>query len=81
MNKSKKFSLAFRERAVRLAKEHRGEYPSRWVAIESIAPDLPSVALPMIRRESRVRPFAAEVALPPKHRVRARAIGSVEGMM
>jgi transposase-like protein len=29
-----------RERAVRLVQEHRGEYPSLWAAIESIAPKI-----------------------------------------
>ena len=37
MNKSKKFSPEVRERAVRLVQEHRGEYPSLWAAVESIA--------------------------------------------
>ena len=37
MNKSKKFSPEARERAVRLVQEHRGEYPSLWAAVESIA--------------------------------------------
>jgi transposase-like protein len=27
-----------RERAVRMVQEHRGEYPSLWAAVESIAP-------------------------------------------
>ena len=40
MNKSNKFSPEVRERAVRLALEHRGEYPSLWAAIESIAPEI-----------------------------------------
>ena len=41
MNKrSKKFSPEVRERAVRLVQEHRGEYPSLWAAIESIAPKI-----------------------------------------
>ena len=40
MNKSNKFSLEVRERAVRLVQEHRGEYPSLWAAIESIAPKI-----------------------------------------
>jgi len=39
MNKSNKFSPEVRERAVRLVQEHRGEYPSLWLAVESIAPD------------------------------------------
>ena len=38
MNKSKKFSPEMRERAVRMVQEQRGEYPSLWSAIESIAP-------------------------------------------
>jgi transposase len=29
-----------RERAVRMVREHRGEYPSLWAAIESIAPKI-----------------------------------------
>jgi transposase len=40
MNKSNKFSPEVRERAVRLVQEHRGEYPSFWAAIESIAPKI-----------------------------------------
>lgn len=40
MRKSTKFSLEVRERAVRLVQEHRGEYPSLWAAIESIAPKI-----------------------------------------
>ncbi|WP_134143809.1 IS3 family transposase [Paraburkholderia sp. BL6665CI2N2] len=40
MNKSNKFSVEVRERAVRMVQEHRGEYPSQWAAIESIAPKI-----------------------------------------
>ncbi len=35
-----KYSPEVRERAVRLVQEHRGEYPSLWAAIESIAPKI-----------------------------------------
>lgn len=35
-----KFSPEVRERAVRLVQEHRGEYPSLWLAVESIAPKI-----------------------------------------
>ena len=42
MNKSSKFSPEVRERAVRMVQEHRGEYPSLWAAVESIAPKIPS---------------------------------------
>jgi transposase len=37
MRKSPKFSPEMRERAVRMVQEHRGEHPSLWAAIESIA--------------------------------------------
>ena len=40
MNKSNKFAPEVRERAVRMVQEHRGEYPSLWAAIESIAPKI-----------------------------------------
>ena len=40
MNKSTKFSPEVRERAVRMVQEHRGEYPSLWAAVESIAPKI-----------------------------------------
>ena len=35
-----KYSPEVRERAVRMVLEHRGEYPSLWAAIESIAPKI-----------------------------------------
>ena len=38
--KSNKFSPEVRERAVRMVREHRDEYPSLWAAIESIAPKI-----------------------------------------
>ena len=44
MNKSTKFSPEVRERAVRMVQEHRGEYPSLWAAVESIAPKIGCVA-------------------------------------
>jgi transposase-like protein len=40
MNKSNKFSPEVRERAVRMVQEHRGEYLSLWLAVESIAPKI-----------------------------------------
>ena len=40
MTKANKFSPEVRERAVRMVQEHRGEYPSLWAAIESIAPKI-----------------------------------------
>ena len=40
MKKTNKFSPEVRERAVRLVQQLRGEYPSLWSAIESIAPKI-----------------------------------------
>jgi transposase len=54
MNKSNKFSPEVRERAVRMVQEHRGEYPSLWAAVESIAPKIGCVAqtlLDWVKRE------------------------------
>ena len=34
---SNKFSPEVRERAVRMVREHQGDYPSQWAAISSIA--------------------------------------------
>lgn len=62
MNKSKKFSPEVRERAVRLVQEHRGEYPSLWSAVESIAPKIgcvPQTLLDWVKRvevDAGVRP-------------------------
>jgi transposase len=53
MNKSKKFSPEVRERAVRMVREHRGEYPSLWAAIDSIAPKIgcvPQTLLEWVKR-------------------------------
>ena len=53
MNKSNKFSPEVRERAVRLVQEHRGEYPSLWAAVESIAPKIgcvPPTLLEWVKR-------------------------------
>jgi transposase len=53
MKKSPKFSPEVRERAVRLVQEHRGEYPSLWAAVESIAPKIgcvPSTLLDWVKQ-------------------------------
>ena len=44
MSKTNKFSPEVRERAVRMVQEHRGEYPSLWAAVESIAPKIGCVS-------------------------------------
>jgi len=56
MNQAKtpKYSPEVRERAVRLVREHRSEYPSLWAAVESIAPKIGCSAhtlLEWIRRD------------------------------
>ena len=53
MNNSNKFSREVRERAVRMVQEHRGEYPSLWAAVESIAPKIgcvPQTLLEWVKR-------------------------------
>ena len=53
MKKSTKFSPEVRERAVRMVLEHRGEYPSLWTAVESIAPKIgcvPQTLLQWVKR-------------------------------
>jgi len=62
MKKSNKFSPEVRERAVRLVQEHRGEYPSLWATVESIAPKMgcvPSTLLDWVKQaevDSGARP-------------------------
>ena len=53
MTKSNKISPEVRARAVRLVQEHRGEYPSLWAAVESIAPKIgcvPQTLLEWVKR-------------------------------
>ncbi len=53
MNKSTKFSPEVRGRVVRMVQEHRGEYPSLWAAVESIAPKfgcVPQTLLSWVQR-------------------------------
>ena len=53
MKKSNKFSPEVRERAVRMVQEHRGEYPSLWAAVESMAPKIgcvPSTLLDWVKQ-------------------------------
>jgi len=54
MNKSNKFPPEVRERAVRMVQEHRGEYASLWLAVESIAPKIgcvPQTLLTWVKRK------------------------------
>ncbi len=54
MNKSNKFSPEVRERAVRMVQEHRGEYPSLWAAVDSIAPKIGCVPQTLLEWVKRV---------------------------
>ncbi len=54
MNKSNKFSPEVRERAVRMVQEHRGEYPSLWAAVESMAPKIGCVPQTLLEWVKRV---------------------------
>ena len=62
MSKHPKFSPEVRERAVRMVQEHRGDYPSLWSAVESIAPKIgcvPQTLLEWVKRadvDAGVRP-------------------------
>lgn len=54
MNKSNKFSPEMHERAVRMVYEQRGEYPSLWAAVESIAAKVgcvPQTLLKWVKRQ------------------------------
>ena len=54
MKKSNKFSPEVRERAVRMVQDHRGEYPSLWAAVESIAPKIGCVPQTLLEWVKRV---------------------------
>jgi transposase-like protein len=52
--KSNRFSPELRQRAVRMVREHRADYPSLWAAVESIAPKVgcvPSTLLEWVQRD------------------------------
>ena len=56
MKKPMKFSPEVRERAVRMVFEHRGDHPSQWAAVESIAGKIgctPQTLLSWVRRHER----------------------------
>lgn len=50
MNETSRYPTELRERAIRLVWEHRGEYPSEWAAIASVAEKL-GVAAPETLRK------------------------------
>ena len=63
MKKSTKFSPEVRERAVRMVQEHRGEYPSLWAAIQSIAPKIGCVPQTLNEWVRKQRDFVEGVQL------------------
>ena len=78
MNKSKKFSPEVRERAVRMVQEHRGEYPSLWAAVESIAAKIgcvPQTLLTWVQRHEIDSGVRDGVTTAEAKRVRTRARG------
>lgn len=60
MTKSNKFSPEVRERAVRLVQQHRGDYPSLWAAVESIAPKIGCVSQTLLEWVKRAEVDAGE---------------------
>jgi len=74
MNKTNKFSPEVRERAVRMVQEHRGEYPSLWAAVESIAPKIgcvPQTLLEWVKREEAVTGARDDVSTSERERLKA----------
>jgi len=69
MKKSSKFSPEVRECAVRMVQEHRGNYPSLWAAIESIAPKIGCVPQTLNEWVKRVE-VDTGVATPEAQRVK-----------
>jgi len=76
MGKQNKFSPEVRERAVRLVQEHRGDYPSLWAAVESIAPKIGCVGstlLEWVRRAETDSGLRPGVTTDERERIKALA--------
>jgi transposase-like protein len=74
MNKTNKFSPEVRERAVRMVQEHRGEYPSLWAAVESIAPKIgcvPQTLLEWVKREEADTGLRDDLSATERERLKA----------
>jgi transposase-like protein len=74
MNKSTKYSPEVKTRAVRMVQEHRGDYPSLWSAIESIAPKIGCSAhtlLEWVRRQEVDSGQRAGVTSEERERIKA----------
>lgn len=74
MNKTSKFPPEVRQRAVRLVQEHRGEYPSLWAAVESIAPKIgcvPQTLLEWVKRDEVDSGSRAGLSTSERERIKA----------
>ena len=72
--KSNRFFPEVRDRAVRMVQEHRGEYPSLWAAIESIAPKIgcvPQTLNEWVRKEEIDTGFRDGVTSEERDRIKA----------
>lgn len=57
MNQPNRFSAAVRERVARLLQERRGEYPSLWAAVASLAPETGCVPQTLPEWVMNYRPY------------------------
>ena len=74
MNKTKKYSLEVKERAVRMVLESRSEHPSLWAAVESIAAKIgcmPQTLHEWVRKHEVDAGLRAGVSTPERERIKA----------
>ena len=74
MRKATRYPPELRERAMRLVREHRGEHPSEWAAIESIAKKLgmtPETLRKWLRRDAVDQGQRPGVTSDERERIRA----------
>jgi len=73
MTRGKSFSPEFRERAVRMLKEQRSEYPSEWAAICSLAEKVgagPETVRKWLRHSEAASPGPASISADEQTRLR-----------
>lgn len=59
-NNTNKFFPKAHERTVRMVQEHRGEHPSLWVVVESIAPQIGCAPQTLLERVKRAETDSGE---------------------